>query len=129
MTTRENSLRPGVWSKTRSETGSPVTADAALSASFPVRRALLNTYGYDTILARAVLTGGAGPDVTIDFYAYDDENDAFALLQSEVGTDGNVIEVECREQRVFAHIPTVNGNPTGVDVLVSAGKAAHRTEV
>lgn len=117
-----NTLRPGVWSLHRKVTGAPVGADPAVSASFPDRRALLNAMGYQTVMVRAKLTGGAAPTVSLRPILYDIDDDSFAKhIAASPIADGEAIEMLAANGRVFVLITATTGAPTAVELRVSPG--------
>jgi hypothetical protein len=126
-----NKMLIGQWSTHREEAGTPVTADAAMSGTFPVRTGVLNTAGFESIRAVVDIGGGTTPKVTIDWFSYDAELDspgsagAFHLLGTSTDvTPGGIVDLTTFGHRVFARVTTVSGSPTSFRIRVTPGKVS-----
>lgn len=122
MATTYNMLKLGKWSQHRYVTGSPVTADPAISGTFPIPRGALNSREYQRVRFMPLLTGGTTPSVDLEILAYDEEADEWGQLDthSSVG-DGSVVVSDVDGLRVYARIEAVSGSPTAVEIRVSPG--------
>ena len=123
---RPNSLDVGEWSDHRNIEGVLPGVDAALSGTFPNRRALLNTSGFETIICYPNFTGGGS--VTLTPLLYDDDLDvppagtAFAThVATGVLATGDAVEVATFGMRVFLLITATAGVVTDLRIRVTPG--------
>ena len=122
MANTVNTLYTGSWSRHRLLEGT-VSADAAVDASFPVRRGLLNCRGWETV--RVAIRETNGGTVTLEHLLYDEDLDDFVVLGTTATVaDGGFFEVTVYEGRVFFRVSAVATVPQNVDIRVMPGRKA-----
>lgn len=99
----------------RTLTGSPVTADAALSPSVPVRSERLNAAGWQEIAVQPIIGGGTSPTVTVEVCGYNEVEDLFFVLGTISGAASKSFNtVKIYGLNIFLRVSAVTGNPTSV---------------
>lgn len=124
MTDRTNRLYPGQFSNHRTIKGTPVAADAEVSSTFPNRRGMLNTDGYQEIMVRLELDGGTTPTATLQVLGYDESADSFSVLGTMTAVSSCAVDViPTYGLRVFLRLSAVTGSPTEVRIRVAPATA------
>lgn len=117
-----NYLKPGEFAQHRTLTGTPVAADAVLSAAFPNRAHFANAKGYETVLVYVIVASAGAGTVTLQPCLYDEDKDEVMVLAntSALATRQGA-EIAVRDHRVFFRVDAVAGAPTSVEIRITPG--------
>ena len=79
------------------------------------------TLGYESVVFGVRFTGGTAPTAVLSVFSKDGD-EWFDLGDTSALSDGETEEFETFNQKVYALVTAVTGNPTGIEIKVMPGR-------